>query len=368
MRLFGLLVLAGVLVGLPTRAEVREVNRIAAIVNDAVITWREVAATAAQSVEGLRRIYADQPEKFREEANKVGEESLEMLVERQLVLNDYKTSGLQIPEAIIEDEIRNRIRERYGDRAKLTKELQSRGLTYESYRQSVRDEIITYIMRQRNVSSAIIISPAKIEKFYQDNLTNYNVGDQVKLRVIVLNVRSPEQSGSTRKVLQEIITKLDTGIPFSEMAAVCSEGSQRQEGGDWGWRDRAYLAKGLSDVAFALNAKQRSGIIGLYRERDDSYWTFYYDATGGMTTARKYSRDEKQVEEKKLKENLEAAKGLPEPQEYYLLMVEDKRNAHTKKLTEVQDQIEKDLVAKEVKRLHKKWIDRLRTKSFVRYY
>jgi hypothetical protein len=56
------------------------------------------------------------------------------------------------------------------------------------------------------------------------------------------------------------------------------------------------------------------------------------------------------------------------PQEFYLMYVDEKQAARTRTLSEVRDEIEKDLLLQERARLQKKWIDRLRAKSFVRYF
>jgi len=48
--------------------------------------------------------------------------------------------------------------------------------------------------------------------------------------------------------------------------------------------------------------------------------------------------------------------------------VEEKQEQRIKPLTEVHDDIERTLIAQERSRLHKRWIDRLKTKSFVTHF
>ena len=50
------------------------------------------------------------------------------------------------------------------------------------------------------------------------------------------------------------------------------------------------------------------------------------------------------------------------------MLVEDKRPDHVKPLTDVREQIEKDLLAQERTRLEKQWIDKLKKKTFVRSF
>ena len=56
------------------------------------------------------------------------------------------------------------------------------------------------------------------------------------------------------------------------------------------------------------------------------------------------------------------------PGEIYLMLVEDKKSAHRKSLTEVRPEIERLLMTEEQNRLRKQYIDRLKKKTYVRYF
>jgi hypothetical protein len=73
------------------------------------------------------------------------------------------------------------------------------------------------------------------------------------------------------------------------------------------------------------------------------------------------------VEERRF-ENASALTNLPPPMEFYLMLVEDKHAQRFKTLTEVREQIEKDLLAQERNRLEKQWVDKLKKKTFVRVF
>ena len=103
------------------------------------------------------------------------------------------------------------------------------------------------------------------------------------------------------------------------MATVYSDGSKRNEGGDWGWVERRVLRKELVGPAFALKPGELSEIIET-------------------------------------------------PGEIYLMLVEDKKSAHRKPLTEVRPEIERLLMTEEQNRLRKQYIDRLKKKTYVRYF
>ena len=341
-------------------------NAIAAIVNDSIITHQQVEDHVSVALDALRRTPLRDPAAFQQKRIETLVSGLEDLVTKELILADFKSTGIPVPDTLIEDEIRDRIRKRFGDRVTLTRTLQAQGITQEAFRKRVYEDLVLQYMRQKNVSQAVMISPRKIENFYTNNLHKFQLDDQVKLRAIVLNSPTPGTSEDVRRLAQEIAGKLEEGAAFAEMATIYSEGSQRAEGGDWGWRERNYLRKGLSDVVFSLERGQRTGLVGLAKDLEESYWIYLYDKLGQRMVAKKYSAKDELGEIKPVEGD--EIQTMPQPQEFYLMLVEDKRVAHVRALEEVRDEIEKELIVQERARLHKKWVERLRAKAFVRTF
>ena len=103
------------------------------------------------------------------------------------------------------------------------------------------------------------------------------------------------------------------------MASVYSQGSQRSQGGDWGWVERSVLRKELADTAFALKPGQVSDVIET-------------------------------------------------PEACYLMLVEQTRPAHVKPLSDVRDEIEVTLRTQAQKHLEQQWIAQLKKKTFIRLF
>ena len=376
MRLWFIILLAGMGASLTLSAEVKvrsdfADNYVAAIVNETIITGGQVEEFSSPALDALRRAYPP-GDLLRQKSVQVLSEGLDQLIENQLILDDFKTSGAKVPDAMVEDEIKDRIRQLYHDRATLTKELQAKGMNQETLKQQIREDIILHYMRQKNVAAAITISPQKIEQYYTTNLHQFKLGNQIRLRMIVLNCSVGASVAEVRKLAQEIASKVDEGASFAEMAAIYSEGSQRKEGGDWGWREESKIIKGLSDVAAGLKPGEHSGVLGFAPGTDGVYWLYQYNKTGQLVLGRKYSDkvgEKNDVLEEKKFETPVTDSDLPaQPQEFHLLKVEEKRPARTESLTDVRERIEKDLLAQERERLRKKWVQHLRTKAFVRLF
>lgn len=305
---------------LPSVARTELVNGIYVVVNDSVITLQEVEMQIAPLVELLLRQYGNQPAVFDQRLQQTRSEKIEELVTRELILHEFKTKGYNLPESFVDDAIKEDIQQKFGDRVTLTKTLQAQGVTYETYRRQQKEDFIIRALISRHVSpDKIIVSPEKIEKYYQANKDQFKLDDQVKLRMIAINKTANRSAEQARSLAEEILKKLNEGAAFAGMASIYSDGSSRNQGGDRGWVDRTTFKKEISDLAFSLQPGRVSDILDL-------------------------------------------------PEACYLLLVEEAKTAHTRDLQAVKTEIEQKLKAEERARLQKKWIDRLKSNSFVRYY
>ncbi|HZF00480.1 MAG TPA: peptidyl-prolyl cis-trans isomerase [Methylomirabilota bacterium] len=298
-----------------SRAEM--IDGIVAVVNDAVITRQQVQDIATPAIDSLRRQYPADSVEFQQKINDALTNSLELLIERQLILHYFDTAGYRLPDSAVDDLVQERVRERFGNRVTLMKTLQAEGMTFEQFREDVRDQYIESALRNKNVSQEIVVSPYQIERYFSAHQDDYKVEDEIKVRMIVLNKSADDTN--TLALAQEIQEKIKTGASFAEMASVHSQGSQKNHGGDMGWLERSMLRKELADAAFALKSGEASDVIET-------------------------------------------------PDACYLLLVEEKRPAHVRPINEVRDDIEKTLRARQHDFLQKKWIESLKQKTFIRIF
>ncbi len=392
MRALCILLLAGaVIVAAPTAHAAPElVDGIQAVVHDSIVTVGEVLNWSMPAEQELWRQYSRQPEVFQRKAVEARNESLELLVQRQLILHDFEVSVAEpqrkelvekLVNKDVDEELQNEIRSKYGgNRMLLIQTLHAEGITLERHRQQLRDRLIVSWLRQKNVSAGIIASPHRVEAYYLAHRDEFRVEDRVKLRMIVLQCAGETEVAQIKERAQEIWRKLEEGATFAEMATLYSEGSQRTQGGDLGWWEmpgadkpasgpRQTLSKHLADTAASLQPGQHSGVLS--RSVGSDFWICQYN-NAVPTLARHYVADaalnkEALTEERHL-ESGAVLTNLPPPVEFYLMLVEDKQLARFKTPAEVRERIEKDLERAEQTRLEKEWISKLKKKTFVRVF
>jgi len=304
------------LTGIGLRAEAELVDGIDAIVHESIVTFKDVDDASESIRRNLRSEYAGQPAVLNERLTTVYKDTLEELEQRKLILHEFETAGYNLPESIIDQEFENYIKSKFNNRVTFTKTLQEEGITYEKARRDYRETFIVEQMRYKNISSAIIISPHKVETYYVDHKDDFKEEDQVKLRMIVLT-KTPEGDNSQKqKLAEEILGKLKEGASFADMQKLYS---QVKPQGEQDWREKSALRSELADAAFKLKPGEKSGVIDT-------------------------------------------------PEAYYILQVDEKREAHVKPLPEMRDAIERILQDKEQARLRQAWVDKLKKKTFVRTF
>ena len=309
----GLLLCASV-----AQAQMERLNGVAALVEDTPITVADVKMQTLRVEQELFAQFRNDPAMLQRSILEVRRTALDALIERQLILQDFEKQGYFLPESIIDERVQDRVREQFGDRLTLTKTLQAQGMTRAEYREDIRQQVIVDFLAGKNVNSATVISPYDIKNYYNDHLEDYQREERIRLRMIFI-AATTGGIDFANKILREIRSKVEKGADFSDMACTYHQGSQRKQGGDWGWVDPTVLREDLSAIAFSMKEGELSQVI---------------------------SKEE----------------GA------YLMLVEEKQEAKPKPLVEVQAEIEKKLQAEERNRLRTKWISSLRKKSFVRYF
>ncbi|MDB6153328.1 MAG: surA [Chthoniobacteraceae bacterium] len=291
---------------------------MAAVVNDEVITFSQVRDLVGPKEKAIRD--TARGNELIEKVKAVRLQAINDLIDRQLILQEFKKNKFQIPEHFIEDRISTITREEFGgDRAAFNRTLLAQGFTLDRFKQMETEKMIVQAMRGQMVKGDVVVPATKIEAYYNEHLAEYTTEEQVKLRMIT--IRKGDNATGRRKMLEEIRQKIIAGAQFKEMAKAYSEDSNQEAdgGGDWGWITRHTLNEKLAKTAFTLKPGKVSEIVDFETS-------------------------------------------------YYLMFVEARKNTATKPLSELRDEIEKKLIQEERQKKQQEWIAKLRKKAYIKLY
>lgn len=305
-------------VGVQTlRSEMQVLDGLAAVVNGDPITFSQVRELVGARENALSQTYHGK--ELDQKKIEVRTAAVNELIDRQLILQEFKKNKYNIPEYVVEDRLKTIIRESFGgNRQAFLRTLDAQGYTLNRFKEVEQEKIIVQAMRQKAVKSDLIVPPRKIEEYYTSNRGEYTTQERVKLRMIVLK-REGATDATQKAMAEEIRQKVAGGADFGNMAQLYSQDSAQAAHGDWGWIDRKTLNEKLTKVAFGLKPGEMSKVI---------------EDAGN----------------------------------YYILFVEAKKNASTKSVGEVRDDIVKKLTQEEQQKQQEKWIASLRAKAAIQKF
>lgn len=208
------------------------IDGIVAVVEEDVILRSELD----QAVRNIRLRFADRADQL-PPANVLEKQVLERLVTMRLQLQRAEAMGLRVGDIEL-DQTLARIAQQQGItpdqmRAQLARD----GVSYQDFRQQVRDELIVSRLQQNFVQSRVTVSESEI-----DNALAARGEDQRQVHLGYLLVgtpdgATPEQIDTARTKIEGIRDLIARGeMDFAAAAMRYSDHQTALEGGDMGWR------------------------------------------------------------------------------------------------------------------------------------
>jgi len=247
------------------------IDRIAAVVNQEVITLSEVQEAVLQqavAVAVARGGPLPQPGDPSLAAAALTPQALSQqmrrLIERRLQQQAAEQHGITVTEAELRQALEDiKTRNRFASDDALARALATEGMTVEAYRRQLRTELLIAKLVNREVRSTVVISADEVQHYYEQHADDFSLPERVRLRQIFLAApaASKEEHESKRARAQAILEQLRSGAEFDQLARRYSNGPEAREGGALGWFAPGSLMPQLDRVAFGLQDGQISDLI-----------------------------------------------------------------------------------------------------------
>ncbi len=236
-----------------------EIDRIVAVVNDAVITRSELD----EQIQTIKQQLRQQKTQFPPDVV-LQKQVLERLVSNQLQLQLAASTGIRV-----DDDVLNKAIGRIAEQNKLSIAefrgvLEKDGVNFASFREDIRNEIIMTRLRQRQVDSRINVTDQEVARFLAAQADKGKSDDEYRVShilIVVPEAASPEQIQAAKQKVQRVLDDLRGGADFKETAIAISNGQQALEGGDLGWRNAGQLPTLFSPLVERMKPGDLSDII-----------------------------------------------------------------------------------------------------------
>ena len=231
-------------------------DRVAAVVNDGVVLSSELDEQVAEITTRISGQGMEMPP-----AAVLRQQVLDRLVLQEIQMQRAQRAGIRINDEALNSALAD-VAQRNGiPLADLPKVLASQGVDYNAYRESVRREMTTQVLRQRDVLQRINVSPREIEQFIAKDKNRPSEANEYNLSHILIAVPqdpSTQQLEEAARRAEDVSRRARAGEDFAQLAIANSNSQTALEGGSLGWRRGPEIPTVLADLVVQLKAGETS--------------------------------------------------------------------------------------------------------------
>lgn len=254
------------------------VEEIVARVNNEIVTRSEYNRSRDQLKQEIQQQDPANAERIFAEKQR---DVLRDLIDQQLLLQKAKDLGITGDTELIKrlDEMRKQMNlETMED---LEKAAEAQGASYEDFKQTMRNQIVTQRVIGQEVGSKLAMNKDDEKKFYEQHRAEMEHPEQVRLSEILIAPKMPAKPAAgpdgkpeppseaeteaglaaAKAKAEDLLDQIHKGAKFEDLAKRYSDGPSAKDGGDLSYFKRGTMPKELDDKVFALNAGEVSDVI-----------------------------------------------------------------------------------------------------------
>lgn len=254
------------------QAEGKLVDRVAAVVNDEVITQSELDMVLGPLYQQYKQEYqGEELDRFMMGAR---QKLLSQMIEDRLVFQEAKRRNLEPDDVDIENDLAE-FKKKFKTEAELDNTLKNEGLTLASLRERLERQTMIRQLQDMEVRSKVVVSPLEVEEYYHDHPEEFSSRERIKVRSMTIKKNSEARKkgmmdeGARRKI-ESLQKDLLSGSDFGALAKEHSEDTSAKNEGLAGWIERGVMIPAIEGVIFKMKLAQLSEVI----ETDMGYHLF----------------------------------------------------------------------------------------------
>ena len=281
---------------LPALAAGQIVEEIITRVNNQIITRSEFERSKDQLKDEVKQQAPKDPDKAYADREK---DVLRDLVDQQLLLDKAKDLGITGDTDLIKQLDKMRKDMKLESLEDLEKEATKQGVSWEDFKQNMRNQILTQKVIGEEVSGHLSVSKEEEQKFYDDHKNEMEQPEYIRLSEILVapkvaapapapaaapgtapaagDSNAPPATAAAQPVVDDaanaaalsaaeakandLLKQIHDGATFEDIAKKYSDGPSAADGGALGTFERGKLAKSIEDETFAMKAGDITGVV-----------------------------------------------------------------------------------------------------------
>ena len=247
------------LVSIGLASDVRVVEEIVAKVNGDIITKSELERARQDLEAQLRQKGVAGPE-LEKAVKQQAADGLRDQIDTLLLVQHGKDLNINVDAEITKRLAQIQVDSKIADPDKFHDYIREQtGMSYEDFRQKIKDQILTQRVISQEVMSRISPPHSEVEKYYEDHKKEFVREEQVFLSEILISTegKTPDQVAQAEKRAKDLVVRARKGEKFGEMARQYSDAETKEGFGQLPPYKRGQLKKDIEDIAF----KEKKGYV-----------------------------------------------------------------------------------------------------------
>lgn len=249
---------AALLASFPAHSRCEIVDKVAIVVNEEIITDREIERQLMPIYEKYKMMYSGPKlvEKLEEAKQRVAQQ----MIEDRLLYSEAKKLNITVDEKEIDAKLRE-IEKGVGSKANFDRALLEQQITVKDLKERYRQQFMIRKVIDNKVAGALMVTPMEIDSYYNKNLDKFQQPERIKLKNILVSIKKFPDPAKALALAKDISRRLKEGCDFDGLAKMYSDGPGAAEGGLMGYVKRGDLLPEIEKVVFALNPGEVSAIV-----------------------------------------------------------------------------------------------------------
>jgi peptidyl-prolyl cis-trans isomerase SurA len=176
---------------------------------------------------------------------------LEKMIVEKLQRQLAEKAGINLSEEMLNNSATDIAQRNNMTLEQFKQELQKQGMSYQSFQDNMRNEIVINQLRGREIGDRIKVTDREIEHFIETEDKGGEGMGQYHLGQILIAVKEGASSAVIQKAknkADQLVKELRSGQDFTKTAMSVSEDDNALKGGDLGWRSKADVPTLFVDV------------------------------------------------------------------------------------------------------------------------
>jgi peptidyl-prolyl cis-trans isomerase SurA len=214
--MFGLLLI--LLLATTSQLTANTISSVAAVVNADIITSYQLdrAVEMLLSRQNLSHTPSDR------ELKELRQEVLDQLINDRLLQQRSKELGLRVSDQEVNAAIDDVMTSNNLDPATLEIALAAEGMTLESYRQQIRDEILRYKLMSQEVNYRAQVTSSEVRRYFDEHIDQFDIQSRLFVSRISFTLPADRSSADHARIKEQANKsrrQLLGGIPFDKVLA-----------------------------------------------------------------------------------------------------------------------------------------------------